>query len=299
MDKSKKNTGGIQVFAAGAIWGTIGLFITQLDRCGSSSMMTSLLRVLFAFIIMAIITAVRSGFSTFKVDVRTLLSCALLGIICHGVYNVFYSIAVVSAGVTISAVLLDIAPVFTALASRIMFSEKLTPIKILATAVNVIGCILAVTGGDISLAGLSVTGILFGIGAGFCYSLTAIIGRIAGNKADAFVISTYSYLFAALFLMLFIKPMNVEISINSGIVIWGFLFALIPTSIAYIIYYKGVQKIRESSKVPVYASIETIVAAVLGVLLLHESIGAVNILGIVLVIASIVLMNRRRKTIDN
>lgn len=291
----KKNIGAIQVFAAGAIWGTIGLFITQLNRCGSDSMMTSLLRVLFAFIIMAIITAVKSGPAAFKVNGRTLLSCALLGIICHGIYNVFYSIAVVSTGVTISAVLLNIAPVFTALTSRIIFSEKLTPTKILAIAVNVIGCILAVTGGDISLAGLSVTGILFGIGAGFCYALTAIIGRIAGNKADAFVISTYSYLFAALFLMLFLKPMHTEISINYGMVIWGFSFALIPTSIAYIIYYKGVQKISESSKVPVYASVETIVAAILGVLILHERIGAVNILGIALVIISIVLMNSRKK----
>ena len=242
---------------------------------------------------MAIITAAKSGIRSFIVDGKTLLSCALLGIICHGIYNVFYSIAVIKAGVTISAVLLNIAPVFTALTSLIMFAERLTPTKLFAIAVNVLGCILAVTGGDISLAGLSVTGILFGIGAGFCYSLTAIIGRIAGGKADAFVISTYSYLFAALFLALFLKPMGTEISVNREMLIWSFLFALIPTSIAYIIYYKGVQKITESSKVPVYASVETIVAAVLGVLILHESIGIINIGGIALVIASIALMNRR------
>lgn len=292
MKKIQKNIGEIQVFAAGAIWGTIGLFITQLNRCGSDSIMTSLLRVLFAFVIMAIITMVKSGAKAFKTDARTLISCALLGIICHGIYNVFYSIAVVSTGVTISAVLLNIAPVFTALTSRIIFSEKLTPAKIFAIAINVIGCILAVTGGNISLVGLSVTGILFGIGAGFCYALTAIIGRIAGSKADAFVISTYSYLFAAIFLILFLKPMHAEISINSGMIIWGFLFALIPTSIAYIIYYKGVQKIKESSKVPVFASVETIVAAILGVLILHESIGHINVLGIILVIISIMLMNK-------
>lgn len=293
MNKTYKNIGGVQIFAAGAIWGTIGLFITQLNRCGSDSMTTSFLRVMFAFFIMAIITAAKSGIRSFIVDGKTLLSCALLGIICHGIYNVFYSIAVIKAGVTISAVLLNIAPVFTALTSLIMFAERLTPTKLFAIAVNVLGCILAVTGGDISLAGLSVTGILFGIGAGFCYSLTAIIGRIAGGNADAFVISTYSYLFAALFLALFLKPMDTEISVNREMLIWGFLFALIPTSIAYIIYYKGVQKITESSKVPVYASVETIVAAVLGVLILHESIGIINIGGIALVIASIALMNRR------
>ena len=81
--------------------------------------------------------------------------------------------------------------------------------------------------------------------------------------------------------------MGADISVSREILIWSFLFALIPTSIAYIIYYKGVQKITESSKVPVYASAETIVAAVLGVLLLHEQIGVINILGILMVIASI------------
>ena len=287
MKKANKNIGAVQVFTAGAVWGTIGIFITQLNRCGSDSMTTSFFRVLFAFFIMAVITVLRSGLRSFIVDGKTLLSCALLGIICHGIYNVFYSIAVVRTGVTISAVLLNIAPVFTALTSLIMFAEKLTPAKLFAIAVNILGCILAVTGGDISLNGLSFTGILFGIGAGFCYSLTAIIGKIAGGKADAFVISTYSYLFAALFLLLSLKPMGADISVSREILIWSFLFALIPTSIAYIIYYKGVQKITESSKVPVYASAETIVAAVLGVLLLHEQIGVINILGILMVIASI------------
>ncbi len=291
---SKEKTGALQVFIGGAIWGTIGLFVTKMSRCGADSIMISFLRVAFSFGILAVFTIAKYGIKAFRVDLRTLISCALLGLVCHGVYNIFYSLAVVKTGVTIGAVLLDIAPVFTAIISRVMFSEKITKFKAAALIINVLGCILAVTGGNISLAGVSFAGIIFGTAAGFCYSLTAIFGRIAGNRTNTFVMSTYSYMFAALFLMLSVKPSGSSFSVSPQIALWGFLYALIPTSIAYLIYYAGVQKVKETSRVPVFASVETVVAAILGVTVNHEQIGIYNALGIVIVLLSIAMMNKYR-----
>ncbi len=51
---------------------------------------------------------------------------------------------------------------------------------------------------------------------------------------------------------------------------WSVLFALLPTVIAYLLYYRGMQKIRDSSQVPVLASVECVVAVSIGVLALHE-----------------------------
>lgn len=69
----------------------------------------------------------------------------------------------------------------------------------------------------------------------------------------------------------------------------GVLYALIPTAIAYLLYYRGLQQIQESSKVPVLASMETVVAAVIGVLVLGEKLGVAHYLGIVVVMVSIVM----------
>lgn len=292
--KNSERLGYIEVLTGGTLWGFIGVFVLEMSKLGASSGMTSFLRMSFAFAILALITIAKYGITAFKVSRKTLFVCILLGLICHGIYNVFYNIAVVKTGITTSAVLLNVAPVFTAAASRILFKERITPQKAAALAINIIGCVLAVTGGNISLSGLSVAGILFGIGAGFCYSMTAIIGRLAGDMTNAYVMSTYSYLAAAVFIAIFMHPWS-GTAMNAGILIWGFLYALIPTAIAYIFYYNGVQKIKESSKVPVFASTETVAAAIIGIVLYHEQIGIINIIGIILVLLSVVLMNIRRK----
>lgn len=296
--KSSEQLGYIEVLIGGTLWGFIGMFVLEMSKLGASSEMTSFLRMSFAFVILALITIAMYGIKVFKVSRKTLFVCILLGLVCHGIYNIFYNIAVVETGITTGAVLLNVAPVFTAAASRILFKEKITPQKAVALAINIVGCVLAVTGGNISLSGLSVAGILFGIGAGFCYSMTAIIGRLAGDMTNAFVMSTYSYLAAAVFIAIFMHPWS-GTGMNAGILIWGFLYALIPTAIGYIFYYNGVQKIKESSKVPVFASTETVAAAIIGIVLYHEQIGAINIIGIILVLFSVVLMNIRRPGNEN
>ena len=290
--------GAVLVWIAGCLWGSIGLFIRLMSDAGASAAWISFLRMAFAFGILLVITVLRSGISAFRVSKRALLASAALGLICHGVYNVFYSWAVTRIGVTVSAVLLNVAPVFTAVFSAICFHERITFRKGIALVVNVVGCVLAATGGQVTAASLSLFGIACGVVAGLCYALTAIFGRLAGADSDPFVISTYSYLFAALFLAVFLRPWAVPVRVTQSILWLGFLYALIPTAIGYLFYYRGVQQIKESSKVPVIASMETVTAALLGVLALGEQLSLIHYLGIAIVMASIVLMQQKAQTAD-
>ena len=286
--------GAVLIFIAGCLWGSIGLFIRLMSDAGASAAAISFLRMAFAFVILLVVTLIRSGISAFRVSRRVLFFSAMLGLVCHSVYNVFYSWAVVRIGVTVSAVLLNVAPVFTAVLSAIFFHERITSHKCITLLINVIGCVLAATGGQFTAASLSVSGILFGVAPGLCYALTAILGKLAGEDSDPFVVSTYSYLFAALFLAVFMRPWESSITITLPIVWLGFLYALIPTAIGYLFYYQGVQQIRESSKIPVIASMETVTAAILGVLVLGEKLTVMHYLGIVIVMASIVLMQQKQ-----
>ena len=285
------NRGAALIFITGCLWGSIGLFIRLMSDAGASAAVISFLRMAFAFVILAVVTVARSGISVFRVSGRTLLFSAALGLVCHGVYNVFYSWAVNLTGMTVSAVLLNIAPVFTAAISALCFHEKITRRKCFALVVNVVGCVLAATGGQFDGALLSLTGILCGVISGLCYALTAIFGRLAGDDSDPFVVSTYSYLFAAVFLGIFLKPWAQPVYVTPAILGLGFLYALIPTAIAYLLYYRGLQQIQESSKVPVLASMETVVAAVIGALVLGEELSLVHYLGIAVVMASIVMIS--------
>lgn len=282
------------VFLAGTLWGTIGIFVKEMESCGATSAQISFLRMFFAVLILTVLTVCRFGLRAFLISRKTLLACALLGLVCHGIYNICYSLAVTMTGVSVSAVLLNIAPVFTFLLSVLLFSETVTRTKLFAILLNIIGCILTVTGGSANALHLSLTGILCGIGAGFCYSLTAVIGRLASDGANSFVISVYSYLFASLFLFLSLLFQQAPVPVSPRLAVTGFLYALLPTSLGYLLYYHGVSKIRETGKVPVFASMETVVSALIGILVYHEALGAIHLLGILLVLLSIFRMNRRR-----
>ena len=293
----KIERGPALIFIAGCLWGSIGLFIRFMSDAGASAEMIGFLRVAFAFVILMIITLIRSGVSAFRVSRKAILFSAALGLICHGIYNIFYSWAVMRIGLTISAVLLNVAPVFTAILSAILFREQMTSRKCIAILVNMIGCVLAVTGGHFSLAALSISGILFGVAAGLCYGLTATFGRLAGEDGDPFVISTYSYLFAALFLLICLKPWAVPLTITPAIAWLGFLYALIPTALGYVLYYQGVQELAENSKAPVIASVETVVTAILGMAVLGEKLSFLHYMGIAIVMVSIMLMQKKRKQV--
>lgn len=151
QQKNRNFIGGILIFIGGALWGMIGPCIQIMEQLGSDSILTSFLRTAFAFVIMLVLTIARFGCSSLKINKKALFACALLGLICHGIYNIFYSLAVNLAGITISAVLLNIAPLFTALFSWMLFHERITSRKIFALVINVFGCVLAATGGNFLL----------------------------------------------------------------------------------------------------------------------------------------------------
>lgn len=287
----RENIGYIQIFIAGILWGLIGPFILILDYYGSTFIVSSFLRMFFSTIILFTITILKFKISVFNIKPKTLFLCALLGLICHGINNLFYGMAILLTGVTVSAILMNTAPIFTIIFAYFLFKEKITSLKITAILFNIIGCILVSTDGYFSIENLSILGIICGLGTGLCYGMTAIIGKLAADKTNIFVLSTYSYLFASIFLYIYMVPLPYHLLSNPTILFTGFLYALFPTAIAYILYYNGLLKMKETSKVPVIASVEAIMATIIGVLFFNEQLLLPNYLGIALVIFSILLIN--------
>ena len=291
--KTTEYKGYVQILIGGALWGTIGLFVLLLEQCGSNATFTSFLRMTFSFLIMFAITSFKFGIRAFKVDKKTLLSCAILGVLCQALNGLLYSFSIVEIRVSFSAILMNVGPPFTAFLSWLLFSEKVTAVKKIAMFINILGCILAVTGGNIENNGVSFIGILYGVGAGLACALMPIIGKIIGANCSVYVMGTYGYFFAIITLLIFTNPLQYISLINGKMLIVGFLFALIATVIAYLFYYMGVQNVKEMSKVPVIASVETVVSVMIGVYIYNEPLGLVNIAGVILVMGSILLMNKK------
>ena len=88
---------------------------------------------------------------------------------------------------------------------------------------------------------------------------------------------------AAVFLGISMGVSRTEFTFNTGILFWGFFYALITTAIGYIFYYEGLKHITKSSKVPVIASVEVIVASLIGVVWYREHLGFISFLGLSLI----------------
>ena len=169
----------IKIFITGCLWGTIGLFVKLMEDMGSSSAYTSFLRLFFGFLLLVVMTLVFDGPTAFRIGRKTLLSCILLGIVCQGIFNILYSMSISINGMSVGSVLLYTAPIFTSLASILLFKEKLELIKWIALLVNVLGCALTATGGDFGAVAFAPLGLLIGIGAGFTYAVTVVMIKVS------------------------------------------------------------------------------------------------------------------------
>lgn len=295
--KSEQNKGYLMVLAAGTLWGTIGLFATILNNLGMEPFPVAFYRLLFTTLILAPVLIVRGkGFSLFRISRKGLISCFLVGVISQGIYNLCYMNAIEQGGMATASVLLYTAPIFVALMSRIFFKEPLGKNILIAIAVNIAGCILTVTGGNLSEISLSVFGIVMGVAAGFTYGTLPVFSRLGADEEDPFTSAFYGLAFGALSLFFMVRPWRPEVT---GITDYRMVLALIgfgivPSALAYIVYYGGLAKVKETSIIPILASVETVAASIIGLIVFHQMLSPAKILGIALVFGSIIIMNLKK-----
>lgn len=283
------------VFMAGVLWGTIGLFSTILSKLGMDSSPVALYRLIFASLMLIPVLIVKGkGLSLFRLSKRGLISCMLVGFISQALYNLCYMKAIELGGMAVASVLLYTAPVFVAIMSVIFFREPLTRNKLIAIFVNIVGCVLTVTGGDFSAVTVTGTALLMGVLAGFTYGTLPVFSRFGADDENPFTSAFYGLAFGALLLFFLVPPSNgIGTEWSWQIVLTLIGFGIVPSALAYIIYFGGLSKVKETSVVPVLASVETVAASIIGLLVFGQSISIVKAAGIALVVVSILIMNLR------
>ncbi|MDD4444319.1 MAG: DMT family transporter [Eubacteriales bacterium] len=292
MNASSIKKGYVQVFIAGFFWGTTGLFMELLAGAGASNSLVSLLRVGTAALIMFPVVWNTCGLRALRIDGKTLLMCSAMGFTAHTLFNICYTAAVASVGVATAAVLLYASLFFVCILSRIIFKEMITKFKVIALVVNIIGCTLTVTGGDLDALSFIFFGTIMGLTAALGYSTVPIFGKITTGYTHPYVITFYNFLFGALFLLPFLAagaPVQSQISVK--VLGLGLGAGLVSAVIPYMLFMSGLAKPVETSKVNVIASMEVVVAALIGAGVFHEFMNGWKLVGMALVLSSILIMN--------
>ena len=296
---SNATTGYILVLCAGILWGRIGFFVRKLNGLGVDTELTAFMRIFCAWIILIPLLmgmSLKSGRNYFKISKKGLLQCFIMGLVTQAFFNLSYSGCINSVGVAMGSVLLYTAPIFVSILSRLLFKEEINARKGISLVINLLGCFIMVTGGDLSVLKVSGIGILLGIGAGFFYAMVTILGKFTSDEVDPFTMVFYNFLFGWISLALISNPIP-KIAAVSDLHFWllAFGYGLIPTVGSYLFYMNGISHDVELSRVPIIASVEPIIATIIGLLVFGENITLVNALGLIIVLFSIVLMKSGRK----
>lgn len=277
-----------QILLAGTLWGLIGLFNRSLYAVGLSSASVVVVRNIGGLIVLGLVLLLFDR-SVFRVRLRHLPYFFGTGIVSILLFTLCYFTAQKMGSLAIAAILLYTAPAFVVVLSAILFKDKLTKGKISALILAFLGCTLV---SGIWSGNLSVTaaGLLLGIGSGFFYGLYSIFGRYALKHYRPLTVTFYSFLFAGAGSLFLIRPQELIPCFQSGralLLILGLV--VISTVLPYIFYTRGLAKI-ESGKASILASIEPVVASLVGVIAFHEPMSIMVLLGLICILISVYIL---------
>jgi drug/metabolite transporter (DMT)-like permease len=225
-----------------------------------------------------------------KKDIKWFVGTGILSILF---YNTCYCAAIQLTSLSVAAVLLYTSPIFVTLFSVPIFKEKITRVKLLAILFSVIGCALVSGLLSNTKVDISIKGIFLGVCAAIGYAFYGILAKILIKKYHSLTILFYSFLFASIggLFACDIKGI-IGIAMNAPISIIAIIItALLCNIIPYILFTTALKHIK-ASKVSIIASIEPVVATLIGFIAFDESITFVNILGIACVLFAIRILSK-------
>lgn len=277
----------LQVLSAGCLWGCIGIFLNLLAKAQIYSLQAVALRVVVTAVFYVLFLLVKDP-AALKIRLRDIWIFAGSGICSVVFFSWCYFNAIRESSMGVAAVLLYTAPIFVMLMSALFFREKMTVKKGIALLLAFGGCCLV--SGVLGGGELTSRALLFGLGAGFGYALYSIFGVLGLRKYSSLTVTAWSFIMAALAML----PLT-----DFGVLYWGLQtkegllggigICIFNCILPYFLYTKGLQGM-EAGKASTLATVEPVVAAVLGIVLYHEEVTLQKTAGIILVLGAVVLL---------
>lgn len=216
-------------------------------------------------------------------------------------FNSLWTISVALNGAAVSTVLAYSSAAFTAVLGWRLFHETLNPLKILAVALSLIGCVFVSGALDVAAWRLNPVGIVTGLSSGLAFAAYSLMGK-AASKRSIYPWTTlfYTFTIAALFLFFYnqiaiVLPEGVAsrdlMWLGSELIGWGLLAALAvgPTIGGYGLYTVSLSYLP-ASVANVIATLEPVMTSVWAFLLLNERFTPPQWIGSLLIIGGVIIL---------
>jgi drug/metabolite transporter (DMT)-like permease len=232
-------------------------------------------------------------------DLWTFLYLGFLGVTVN---QVCFTIGLHYTSVTHSAIIVGMGPIYALVLAVLFRLESATFRKILGMTVSLLGVMLLATSGDSAHHSTTLLGDFITFIGSLGFAFYAVLGKRVAARYDALTMTTYNFLFGALFVL--------PIAINRVIAIgpvsnwlaipwpaWASLIymALFSSTVAYLFYY-WLLRYLEVTQLAAYNYLLPVSATLLGILFLGERGSWAELLGGGLVLAGVYFVESTRKS---
>ena len=272
---NKQKTARLMLIVSMATFGTLGLFVRHIQV---SSGELALYRAIIAAIMIGVylfITGNKIPFKSIKRDIPFLLLSGM----AMGINWILLFEAYKYTTVSVATLSYYFAPVIVTLVCPILFKEKMTPKQIICFVMSTLGIVMITGVGDTSTSGTHIIGIIFGLGAAIFYACVILINKFI--KGVEGLHRTFLQFVAAIIILVpyVAAASGVNLRLLNGIG-WGALLfvGVVHTGITYCLYFSSLKELP-GQKVAILSYIDPLVAIIISVTLLGESMTVMQAIG--------------------
>jgi drug/metabolite transporter, DME family len=247
-------------------------------------------RTSFSFLVLGTALWWRRGWRGLQVPRADFVRMTLLGVLGVAASNYLYYLAIQRTNVATAIILQYTAPVLVLLYMVARGLQRATAQRVAAVGLAVVGSGLAI--GVVGAGGirLDTVGVMAALLAAVAFAFYNLAAHRILERYDRWIVLLYTTLTASVFWLGVNPPWKLVAAHYSGVQ-WGFLvvFAVLSVLVPFSLYFAGLQHL-EPTRAIVASCMEPVFSILLAAVLLGEGLKAVQVVGIVVVLAAIVIV---------
>lgn len=262
------------------VFGTIGIFVKNISLSSGEISLFRAIIAAIAIIIYKLIIGKKIKFSEVKKDLPLLF----LSGVAMGFNWILLFEAYKYTTVSIATLSYYFAPVIVMVVCPIIFKEKMTVKQIICFLMATIGLIMVINISGIDKANNNGIGIAFGVGAAVLYAKVIILNKFIKNVTgiDRTLIQFFAAIIVLFPYVLATTGINIGNLETKGIINL-LILGIIHTGITYCLYFSSLKDLK-GQEAAILSYVDPLVAIIISVVILRETITAMQLIGGMLIL---------------